>query len=249
MTARTADNGIKAVFQLHDEIITAAFLRDLDDLFIRGIWLAVADVFHDCFIEQVIVLRNIGDIAVVFLQRKLMDIRAADFNTAGGCIPEGRDQLGNGGLAAAGVTDDCIDAASLQFHADTVQNFLFVIAEMHVLKRDGIICRNCGTLLRTLKLRLCENARNLADNYIDFAKIIRIGHNGNNRPDDAERQNDAQDKVRKRKRSVNDIMRPKGKHRKQRIRRYGHCQPMVDGAVLHPVNEGISLLPCCLCKF
>ena len=56
MAAGAADHGLVALFQAHDEIMTAAHLRGLLHLFIRGGRPAQPDVFPDRHIEEIIVL-------------------------------------------------------------------------------------------------------------------------------------------------------------------------------------------------
>ena len=57
---------------------------------------------------------------MIMLRGNMADIHAAHGNTAAAHIPEGCNQLGNGGFAAAGRANQCVDGSLPESEVDTV---------------------------------------------------------------------------------------------------------------------------------
>ncbi len=150
LTACAACKGVKALVKLHDEVVAAAFLRHDHDLLIRGSRVAMADVLHDGFVEQIVVLRHIGHFSVKILREKMTNVHTADLNGTAADIPEGGNQLGNGGFAAAGRPYNGVDRACLHGHGHPVKHLLFMIGEAHILQGDAVIAWRFGAFLRPL---------------------------------------------------------------------------------------------------
>ena len=70
--------GLIAVLQPHYELVAAAFLSRIDNLFIACALSAHADVVHHREVKEIVVLRHVGDALRTLRQRKCADIHAAE---------------------------------------------------------------------------------------------------------------------------------------------------------------------------
>ena len=135
--APSANNRIIAPLQLADEGITAGGLGHCLHLGVRSAGPAHADVLPDGFVEEIVVLGHKGGLVVELGQRNLPQIMPAQGDMAGLHIPEAGNQLGDGGLAAAGGPDKGGHGSGGDVQADIMKNFLpFMIAEREVLQGD-----------------------------------------------------------------------------------------------------------------
>jgi hypothetical protein len=66
--ARATDNRVETVFKTHDKFVAAALARHLFDFGIGCRRPPEPDVLTDGHVEQEVILRNVGDTAVVFFE-------------------------------------------------------------------------------------------------------------------------------------------------------------------------------------
>ena len=185
MSSCTSYNRIKSVLKLHDKFIASAFLCHLDDLFICSLRISLSNIFTYRFIEQIIILCNICNFPIKICKRHFFDINSTDFNTSGIHIPQGRNQLCDGRLAASGRSYDCIYRSCFQLHSYSVQDLFVVITKSDIFKSNGVIFWNTFTFLWTFKLRLFQNSCHFTNNHSDLAKIICIGTHCDQRSNDS----------------------------------------------------------------
>ncbi len=67
MTARTSDNCLIAMLKLHYKIMAAALFGCIYDIVVTCTRVAHADIIHDSLVKQIVILRYIGYIPVVFI--------------------------------------------------------------------------------------------------------------------------------------------------------------------------------------
>ena len=96
MAAGAAAIGLISVFQSQDKRMAAAGFRCFHYFLVGSFRITETDILHNAHIEQIVVLRDIGDHLLVIVQRNLPDIHAAKRDAAAAHVPEGRDQLGDG---------------------------------------------------------------------------------------------------------------------------------------------------------
>ena len=141
MSAAAADLRVKSVFQTHDEIIAAAIACRLFHLGVRRIGSAHADIFSHGVVKQEVILRHISNELVVMLCGNAADVRAAHGDAAAAHIPEGGDELGNGGFAAAGGTDQRVDRSFREDQVNAVQHLGVIVAKVNVTQLHGAALR------------------------------------------------------------------------------------------------------------
>ena len=155
MPTGTAHNSLVAVIQTHNKVMATAVLGRLNDFFVRCALVAHTNIFHDGGVEQVIVLRDIGNVPIVVLLGHLANIHAAERNTAAVHIPQSRNEFCNGGFPAARRTNEGVDRAFPNGHVDAMKHLFLVVAEGHVMQRNIVIFRlRCGNLRAGLLLLL-----------------------------------------------------------------------------------------------
>ena len=76
------------MFELHDEVVTAAGFCRIYNVIIACIRAAHTDIVHYGLVKEVVILRNIGDIAVILGKGYLSDINSAEGDTAAVNVPE-----------------------------------------------------------------------------------------------------------------------------------------------------------------
>ena len=92
MRAASAYNRVVAFFKRHDKVVAAGFFRHRLDLFVTRAGAAKANVVAHAHVEQKVVLAYVGHAAVVFFQRKVLNVDAADFHAAGIHVPKRGDK-------------------------------------------------------------------------------------------------------------------------------------------------------------
>ena len=100
--AVAGEHGVVAVGKVADELIRAGQLCGGDDLFIRRVQPAVADVLHHGAGEQVGVLQDDAQTAPEVVPLDLVYVDAVIADLALVHIVEPVQQVGNGGFAGAG---------------------------------------------------------------------------------------------------------------------------------------------------
>ena len=139
--ALAADDGIHAVRQLFEDVVTLGGMQRRRDLLAGSVRPRGAHVFEDAGLEQPVVLEYEGHLIHQHMRVGLAHIHAADFYRAGAHIPEAGDQAGRGGLAAAGGTDEGHGLAGPDGEAHMVQRgqFRAIIGEGDILKRHAVV--------------------------------------------------------------------------------------------------------------
>ena len=194
MGASAAHPGVIAMLQLADKTVASGGFGDLFHFLISGIYPAHTDIFPDGIVKEVIVLRNKGHLVIELFQRDTAFLHAAQGNAALGHIPETGDELGNGGLARTGGTNQSGEAAGRNGEGDVVEDLLFLgISKGDMIQgniRFSQLCRLCSVIL----LRLQENLVHRAYDGTYLGKIIHKAHGGNERSHNTHGQDDGGEK-------------------------------------------------------
>jgi hypothetical protein len=94
--AAFADPFLVAVGQADDEVVDAGRLRGCLDLFLRGVWPAVADVVANRADEKEHVLLDDADVRSERVERGIADVDSVDRDFAAGHVVEARDEVYDG---------------------------------------------------------------------------------------------------------------------------------------------------------
>ena len=126
-----------AAGQRADKVVGVCSLRGGNDLLVRGIQTAIADVLHDRALEQPGILQHHAEALAQVAAVKVPDVVAVQQDFAGIHIIEPHEQLDHCGLARAGGADDGDLLAGLDIAAEIVDDGLFRrVAELYMVKRD-----------------------------------------------------------------------------------------------------------------
>ena len=129
--------GVIALGQTGDEIVGIGQLGGLDALFICGIQLAVTDILHNGAGKQVGILQNHTQASAQVGLGDLVDVDVIVADLAVGDVIEPVDQIGDGGLAGTGSTDEGDLLTGTGIQGDVVEDGLFGnVAEVHILQGD-----------------------------------------------------------------------------------------------------------------
>ena len=158
--------------------MAAAFAGNRLHLAIGSSRTAHPDVFPYSIIKQIAILGHIGHFLIVTFLGQVPDIHTANLNTPGIHVPQSGNQLGNGGLAAAGRTNQCIHGTGRENHTHPVEHFLLPIAKAHIFQRHRIISGRGFILRRPGKFRLSEHLGNFPHNGLHLANVVRERHAG-----------------------------------------------------------------------
>lgn len=165
-------------------------------------WAPEPNVFADRHIKEEIILRNVGDAAVVFFKRKIPDVHATDFDIAAVNIPQRGDKASNRRFARTARAHECGKAPFGENHVDAVENFLLffafdslMIAESHIFQRDGIVGGFALVGRGARKFLHFEHRADFAENDARLADIVAITHDGKERHHDTHRNDDDGDKI------------------------------------------------------
>ncbi len=113
-----------------------ARLRGRDDLGVRRLGAAVADVFHDGALKEPRVLQHHAEGAPQVAARIVAHVAPVDEDGAGVHIVKAHEQLDHRGLAGAGRADDGDGLARRHVAAPVVDDRLLgIVAEAHVPER------------------------------------------------------------------------------------------------------------------
>ena len=124
--ASIADRGVKALSQLGRDAVAACGVCRRFDLGVGRIPAAHADVFADGVVEEVIVLRNKGDLIAKLLQRDFLQVVPAHGDRAVLHIPEACNELCQRRFAGAGGADQRGHAILRNTEADIVRDLRIV---------------------------------------------------------------------------------------------------------------------------
>ncbi len=96
-----ADVGVVTVWQTHDEVVSVGVFGSSDDLLLRGVQLAVADVVGHAAGEEIDILLHHADVLAQRAELDIFDVLAVDQDATGGDFVEAWDERGKGGFARA----------------------------------------------------------------------------------------------------------------------------------------------------
>ena len=139
-----------------DEFCGARQFADMAQVFIRGRFVAPAEIFGNRAGEKLILLQHHGDGFAERFDVVLPDVDAAELQASAGHIVQPRDQLHQRRLRRAGCADDADRFAGTNHQADIVQH-LFVglggIDEIDVVKDDFAVPDVINRVFRILDVR------------------------------------------------------------------------------------------------
>jgi hypothetical protein len=181
-----ADQGVEALRQPVDELAGEGRLGGALDVGARRAGeVAVGDVAGHRVVEQRHLLGDDGDVAAQVAQGVVLDIRAVDEDLPLLVVIEARDQVGQGGLAAARAADQRHHLPRLDGEADAVEHAPLAagIGEGQVAHlepaADALAAHRAGVGFRRL-VELLEDALGrrhaLLDGRADFGELAdRLG--------------------------------------------------------------------------
>ena len=203
LPAGVPGNRVVALFQPQDEVVAAALLCGFLHLLIRCVPSAHADIFPYACVEEVIVLGDIGDAAVVILEGDFPDVRPSQEDSALIHVPEGGDQAGDRRFPGAGGADQSIDGPREEGEVDPVQDLLpLLIGEVHISQDDTAVFGLFLGLHRTVHFRSPEDFSHLVKNRPGLCDIVLKGHDGEERGDQAGGEDDHHDEIRRGQKSA-----------------------------------------------
>ena len=127
LDAAFTDKGIVAFRQAHDVVVDVGFFSCLVDLLAAGSQLAVGDVVKDGAGEEENILLHDADFAAQRTAGDLADVLSVDADAALGDFVKTRNQMTEGGFAAAGRSDDGDHLALREGHRDVGEDLLALI--------------------------------------------------------------------------------------------------------------------------
>ena len=160
---------VVAVRHFADKLMRAHGLCGGDDLLIRGIQAAVADVIHDGAGENEAVLQHNAHLRAQRVQRHLGDVVPIDEHPAGIDVIKARDEVDDRRFAGACGADERDGLARLYIEIEVLQNVDgTVIGERHVVERHIALDRR---QLRCIRCVIDE------DRFIDHLEdTLQIRH-------------------------------------------------------------------------
>ena len=184
--------------QLFQKLHALGLARCLQDLLIGSVQPSHADILQQRGVEQVLILRHIGNTAVQRLQAHVTQFLSADGDAAFLRVIVVDQQLCQSALARAGLSHQGRFLSGLGCKADVVEHFILHhhglsvraglclgVAKGNMVINDGIILA-VEAVRRLLKLRRIQNLlqrRNL---------VVELGHGGQEAQGFEERHPDAQ---------------------------------------------------------
>ena len=144
------NDGVVALRELLDEVITVCKLCGSQDFFVGGVALTDANVVADGRVEQHNILEDDGEVLEERFGIDSRDVLAAERDGAALNVPEAGGELCCCCLSATGRADECGDFALLCGERSLFQDLLFfVVVEVDVLEFDVVIggFEPCGTAL------------------------------------------------------------------------------------------------------
>ena len=132
-------HGVDAILQPGKELPALGLLRRSQNLLIRGLRTAQADVLQQAHVEQELLLGHIGDLVVEGLHAHLPDVLAAHADAPAGHIIVVDQELCQGGLAAARLSHQGGKAPLRRGEGDAVEHLVLLIGKADILKGNGVI--------------------------------------------------------------------------------------------------------------
>ena len=146
------------------------------------------------------------------LRGNIADIHAAHGDTAAADIPEGCNQLGNGGFAAAGWANQCVDRSLAESNVNAVQHLGVVVAKVNVTQFHGAALRCLCVRFGAGQFRSSQNVRHLTDDGVHLGQIVCELHATDDGRDQSHRKNNNENEFLRRQRSVFQQQPADGQH-------------------------------------
>ena len=127
------------------------------------------------------------------LRGNIADIHAAHGDTAAADIPEGCNQLGNGGFTAAGGANQCVDRSLAESEVNAVQHLGIMISKVNIMQLYGAAARRLCVRFGAGELRGGKDIRHLTDDGSDLGQIVSELHAADDGCDQSHRKNDNED--------------------------------------------------------
>ena len=123
--------------QLHDLVVDVRFLGSLNHFLMRGVGIAVEDVFLDGAIENMVLLKHQADVLAQVLGVILAQVDAIKGNRAQLRLIELVQQVDDGALARTRKTHQSRDFVRLNGHIDIEKGLIAIrIREVDVLELE-----------------------------------------------------------------------------------------------------------------
>ena len=194
MGAASAHHGVVAAFQAPDKGVAPGGLCHGLHLGVGGRRATHADIFPDALVKEVVVLGDKGHLVIELLQWDPLQVLSAQGDGAGGYIPKAGDQLGDGGLARARGPHKGGHAPGGNGEGHIVEHLLVrVVAERHMGELD-VPAPELHRRFPVILLRPVQDGVHRAHDGAHFGKAVHKVHGGQQRPGNAQGQDDGGDK-------------------------------------------------------
>src|SRR5699024_2770607 len=131
------DKGVVAFRQGHDVVVEVCFLGSFDDLLAGSTQLAIGDIVEDGAGKEEDILLYNTDFLAQRVASDIADVVTVDRDGAAGYLIKTRNQMAQGGLAAARRTDDSNHLALWEVDRNVGKNlFALVIVEGDIVEGD-----------------------------------------------------------------------------------------------------------------
>ena len=172
----TADCVIPPV-QPADKCPAPGLFRCSFHLFICGIRPSHPDIFPDCPVKEIIILRHICDLSIELFHRNTSQISSAKCDPSAAHIPETGNEFSDRGFARSGRTYQSSDRSRHDLQADIMQHFaaLFFVCKRNVIQADRCSVQYCFPN-RPLQFRRIQDSGNLPYIRSHHSKLIHKGH-------------------------------------------------------------------------
>ena len=155
---------------------------------------ADADILPHGHVEEVVVLRNKGNLVGVCLLGDPTNICPAKADAAARHVPKRGDKPCDSALATAAGADEGDKTVLRDHHGNPVQYLFLLIGKAHIFQLQ-IVSGRRSALCRAIHLRRVQNGTHLAENGAHGTEIVRIAHHGDDGCDHTHREDDDGHKV------------------------------------------------------
>ena len=237
MTAARADARVITMRKPQDEVLASRSSRGALDLLVGGLRPAHANVLTNAVVEEIGVLRNEGNEIVELRERNIRTLPAADLQAARIYIPIAGNQACKRRLAAAALSDECVQGMRCKRKAHAMQHFLAILVrKAHIRKLDASIEKldiRCAMMLFLRSQQLVSRS----DDRPDLRHRVNKPHGLDQRPCDPQRKDHRRHEHLHAHAPLHVKKPAAGQNRQKRRRRDRHRQGDGKLAVLHPLIE------------
>ena len=138
VTASASADCVIPPVQPADKCPAPGLFRCSFHLFICGIRPSHPDIFPDCPVKEIIILRHICDLSIELFHRNTSQISSAKCDPSAAHIPETSNEFRDRGFARSGRAHQSSDRSRHDLHADIMQHFaaLFFVCKRNVIQAD-----------------------------------------------------------------------------------------------------------------